>query len=377
METKRKYPAVILNREALYENASMMVKWCEENGIFVAAVVKGFNAMRAGCEEEVRAGAKMLASSRLEHLKAIKEMGLKTVGGADVPTLLIRMPMLSEIDEVVEYADYSLNSEMVTLDALSAAATKAGKTHSVILMTDLGDLREGWMADEDLIAAAFHTEQLPGLYLAGIGTNLGCVGSITPTREKMEELAARAERIEKAIGRKLDIVSGGASTSLMPMFDGVMPDKVNMLRVGEGIPISLRDQLGTTHDRYPIGELRQDCFTLAAEIVELNTKPTYPIGKIGVDAFGRKKEYIDRGDRKRVILAVGCADYGDTYDIIPELEGATIWGASSDHTIVDIEDVDPAIRDNLKIGDILTFKLRYAAMLHLTSNIEEVHQYEE
>lgn len=377
METNRKYPAVILNRKAIYENTAMMVKWCEENGIFVAGVIKGFNAWRAGCEEEVRAGAKMLASSRLEHLKEIKEMELKTVGGADVPTLLIRMPMLSEIDDVIDYADYSLNSEIATLDALSAAATKKGKTHSVILMTDLGDLREGWIAEDELLAAARHVETLPGLYLSGLGTNLGCVGSITPTKDKMEELAARAEHIEQAIGRKLDIVSGGASTSLMPMFDGEMPEKINMLRIGEGIPISLRDQLGTQHDRYPIGELRQDCCVLAAEVIELNTKPTYPIGEIGVDAFGRKKEYNDRGDRKRVILAVGRADYGDTYDIIPELEGATIWGASSDHTIVDIEDVAPEIRDNLKVGDILTFKLRYAAMLHLTSNSTLVHQYEE
>ena len=377
METNRKYPAIILSREAIYENAAMMVKWCEENGIFVAGVIKGFNAWGAACEEEVRAGAKMLASSRLEHLKSIKGMGLKTVGGADVPTLLIRMPMLSEIDDVIEYADCSLNSEIATLDALSAAATKKGKTHSVILMTDLGDLREGWISEDELLAAARRVETLPGLYLAGLGTNLGCVGSITPTKDKMEELAARAEHIEQAIGRKLDIVSGGASTSLMPMFDDEMPEKINMLRIGEGIPISLRDQLGTHHDRYPIGELRQDCFTLAAEVIELNTKPTYPIGEIGVDAFGRKKEYIDRGDRKRVILAVGRADYGDTYDIIPELEGATIWGASSDHTIVDIEDVTPEIRDNLKVGDILTFKLRYAAMLHLTSNSTLVHQYEE
>ncbi len=376
METKRKYPAVILKREALYENASMMVKWCGENDIFVAAVIKGFNAMRGGCEEEVRAGAKMLASSRLEHLRAIKQMGLKAADGSAVPALLIRMPMLSEVDEVIEWADYSLNSELAILDALNEAAKRAGKIHNIILMTDLGDLREGWMDEEDLIGAAVHTEQLSNLYLAGIGTNLGCVGSITPTREKMEDLVARAERIEQTIGRKLDIISGGASTSLMPMFDGVMPDRVNMLRVGEGIPISLRDQLGTHHDRYPIHELRQDCFTLAAEIIELNTKPTYPIGEIGVDAFGRKREYEDRGDRKRVILAVGRADYGDTYDIIPELEGATIWGASSDHTILDIEDVDPSIRDSLKVGDILTFKLRYAAMLHLTANSDLVHQYE-
>ena len=377
MET-RKYPALIVNREAVYDNTRKLVGWCDENGIFVAGVIKGFNANRAACEEEIRGGVKMLASSRLEHLREVKEWGLKNIDGVDIPTLLIRMPMLSEIEDVVRIADYSLNSEIATLDALDKAAADQGKIHKVILMTDLGDLREGWFDQVNLIAAAIHVEKkLAHIELAGIGTNLGCVGSITPTREKMLELVERANAIESAIGRKLEIVSGGASTSLMPMFDGVMPSKVNMLRLGESIPISLRDQLGTTHDRYPIGELRQDCFTLAAEIIELNVKPSYPIGKIGTDAFGRKREYIDKGSRIRVILAVGRADYGDIYDIIPELDGATIWGASSDHTIVDIADVAPEIRDDLKVGDILTFKLRYAAMLHLSNNSLTVHQYEE
>lgn len=377
MKSNRQYPAVVINREAILFNTKLMVDWCSEQDIFVAGVIKGFNAIQSACEAEAAGGVKMFASSRKEHLSAAKKMGIKTVDGEDMPTLLIRMPMLSEIDAVIESCDYSLNSELATLDALNEAARRLGKQHSVILMTDLGDLREGWFCESDLVAAALHVENdLHNIYLAGVGTNLGCVGSITPNAEKMEELVARTEAVEKAIGRPLDIVSGGASTSLMPLFDGVMPSRINMLRIGEGIPISLRDQLGTTHDRYPIGDLRQDCFTLAAEIIELNTKPTYPIGEIGCDAFGRKREYIDRGDRKRVILAVGRADYGDIYDIIPELDGATIWGASSDHTILDIEDVEPEIRDNLKVGDILTFKLRYAAMLHLTAN-PTVHQYEE
>ena len=373
-----RYPAVIVNREAVYHNTRKLVELCANNGIFVAGVIKGFNAMQAGCEEEVRGGVKMLASSRLEHLAAIKKMALKTSDGSDVPTLLIRMPMLSEISEVIKYADYSLNSEVSALDALNEAALAAGVKHKVILMTDLGDLREGWIDQTDLISAAVHVENdLAGLELAGIGTNLGCVGSITPTGLKMQELADRAAAVEQAIGRELEIVSGGATTSLRPIFDGTMPAKINMLRIGEGIPIGLRDQIGTAYNGIDLTGLREDCFTLAAEIIELNTKPTYPIGEIGCDAFGRKVEYIDRGNRKRAILAIGRADYGDTYDIIPELEGATIWGASSDHTILDIEDVPESIADNLNVGAIVKFKLRYKAMLHLTSNIDSIHQYEE
>lgn len=374
METNRKYPAVIFNREAIRHNTALINEWCSRQGIFIAGVIKGFNANAVGVEAEVSGGVKMLASSRLEHLARIKRMELKTPDGSDVPTLLIRMPMLSEISEVINYADYSLNTEMKVLDALNEAAGSAGITHRVILMTDLGDLREGWFETAELVQAAIHVERdLAALELAGIGTNLGCVGSITPTGEKMDELAERAAAVEEAIGRKLDIISGGATTSLKPLFEGVMNPKINMLRIGEGIPIGLRDQLPGDFAGYPVHELRDDCVTLDAEIIELNTKPTYPIGEIGCDAFGRKVEYIDRGNRKRAILAVGRADYGDTYDIIPELEGATIWGASSDHTIVDIEDV----KQELRVGDIIRFKLRYKGMLHLTTNTAEIHQYEE
>lgn len=370
METKR-YPALTLDREAMLFNTKKMVAWCNEHGIIVAGVIKGFNAWKEGCEEEARGGVKMLASSRIEHLVSVKEMNLKTVDGVDMPTLLIRIPMMSEIEDTVKYSDYSLNSEVATLDALNEEAKKQGKIHKVILMTDLGDLREGWFDKDDLLNAALHVENnLSNVELAGVGTNLGCVGSITPTGEKMDMLAERAEMVEKAIGRKLEIVSGGASSSLAPMFDGVMPSKVNMLRIGAGIPIGSNDQIKYIYNIEEIGELRGDCITLEAQIIELNTKPTHPIGEIGCNAFGQKVKYEDRGNRKRAILAVGCADYGDICDIIPQLEGATIFGASSDHTILDIEDV----AQDLKVGDVVKFELRYTAVLHLTAN-STVHKY--
>ena len=377
MET-RKYPALVLNKKKLQENAEQIVKWCEADGVFVAGVIKGFDAMPAGCEALARAGVKMLASSRLEHLQQVKEQGLKCSDGTSMPALLIRIPMMCEIEDTIRYADYSLNSEISTLKALNEAAGKAGKTHNVILMTDLGDLREGWINTEELVAAALLVEhELGNLHLAGIGTNLGCVGSITPNKAKMEELVHNAELIETAIGRRLEIISGGASSSLGPVFDGEMPERVNMLRIGESIPQGRNAAVYTVNGMKPIGELHGDAFVLEAQIVELNVKPTHPIGEISCDAFGRKKEYIDRGNRLRAILAVGVADYGDICDIIPQLEGASIWGASSDHTILDIEDVAPEIRDKLKVGDVLRLEMKYGAMLHLTHNDKTVHQYVE
>ena len=114
-----------------------------------------------------------------------------------------------------------------------------------------------------------------------------------------------------------------------------------------------------------------DVFTLQAEVIEVKTKPTHPIGKLGVDAFGNRPKYVDRGNRRRALLAIGRADYGEIGDIIPQLEGAEVVGASGDHTILDIEDC----KEQVRVGDVITFKLLYTAILRLTSS-ENVTIYE-
>jgi predicted amino acid racemase len=120
--------------------------------------------------------------------------------------------------------------------------------------------------------------------------------------------------------------------------------------------------------------MRDDAFVLEAEVIETNTKPTHPIGELGVDAFGKKAVYTDRGRRRRAILAIGRADYGDIDDLIPQLEGAEVAMASGDHTILDIEDC----KEHLRVGDIVRFKMKYSALMRLTTSenvtIEEINR---
>ncbi len=68
--------------------------------------------------------------------------------------------MPSEIDEMVDIADISLNSEPLVLEAINKAAL--GITHKVILMADLGDLR-GIHLDELVETAAKVENEMPGL----------------------------------------------------------------------------------------------------------------------------------------------------------------------------------------------------------------------
>ena len=355
----KKRPTLIVDHDNLRYNMRTVVGWCRDAGIDVAGVIKVTTGMASVALDYEECGAKWIASSRLEQLERAKEAGVK------IPLLMIRVPMISELGEMIKVCDYSLQSSLDTLKALNEEVLKQGKTHNVILMADLGDLREGFFEKDELVAAAeFVENKLDGIHLAGIGTNLGCVGSVKPTEEKMLMLADWAAAVEEAIGRPLEVVSGGATSSLMPVFDDVMPKKVNMLRIGAVAFCGPTEDLRTCYGRTEVAVMSDEAFILEAEVIETNIKPTHPIGELGVDAFGKKATYIDRGRRRRAILAVGRADYGDIDDLIPLTEGAEVTMASGDHTIVDIEDC----KDPIRVGDIMRFKLKYSALLRLTTS---------
>lgn len=363
----KRRPSLILDHEKLRYNMRTVINWCNSEGIEVAGVIKVTGGMASVAIDYEVCGAGWIASSRLEQLARAANAGV------EIPKLMIRIPMLSELDELVEVCDYSLQSELATLKAIDEAAIRHDKIHNVILMADLGDLREGFYDKDELVAVAKYTEDvLSGLHLAGIGTNLGCYGSVMPTKEKMELLAEYAEAVEAEIGRPLEIVSGGATSSLMPIFDKEMPDKINMLRVGAVSFAGSLEDLRTCYGRKEADILNDDVFVLEAEVIEVKTKPTHPVGKLGVDAFGNKPKYVDRGNRRRALLAIGRADYGDITDIIPQLEGAEVIGASGDHTILDVQDC----RERLQVGDIVRFKLKYSAIMRLTAS-ENVTIYEQ
>ena len=89
-----------------------------------------------------------------------------------------RLP--DDAEEIVHASDISLESEIKTILALEKAAAKLGKMHRVILMIDLGDLREGiFFRDYDEIFEAASTIKCsPHLELYGIGTNLTCYARV-------------------------------------------------------------------------------------------------------------------------------------------------------------------------------------------------------
>ena len=357
---ENRYPRVEINLAHLQHNVSKVVEKCGSFGIQVAGVIKGATGIPEVARAFDKGGAAFIASSRLEQLEDAINAGIEK------PMMLIRIPMLSEVKDVIRLADISLNSEFEVIKALNDEARAQGKLHKVILMADLGDLREGfWDKDEMIKVAEYIENKMINIQLVGIGTNVGCYGSISPTVEKLEELVELAERIEERLGRQLEYISGGATSRLMRVWDKNIPKRINMLRVGEGILLA-RD-LDVFYG-YDMSDLYQDIFRLKAEVIEVKDKPSYPVGTIAIDAFGHTPTYVDRGIRRRALLAMGKVDYGDPAELLPMDKGIEVLGASSDHTIIDVEDAE---RD-YKVGDIMTFDICYATVVYLT-NCRNVH----
>ena len=360
----RKYPQLEVDLSILRSNARQIITHCQQQGIRVCGVVKGVDGLPEVARAMRLCGAEELGTSRLEQVEKCRAAG---VGG---PWLLIRIPGLSELPDVVRLCETSLQSERVTLDALEEECVLQGKTHRVIVMADLGDLREGFWDKDEMVDVCVHVErELPHVELAGVGVNLTCYGSTKPTPEKMQALLDIAARIEKRIGRKLEIISGGATSSYTLVHWGTMPAGINHLRIGENI--LLGKDLQVNWGIQDMDYLRMDGFTLRAEVVEVREKPTYPIGEFAIDAFGRKPVYVDRGIRRRAILALGRADVGELESLIPREAGLTVIGGSSDHCIVDVEDCPR----RLEVGDIVEFSLCYSHLLYATSRSDVTIQF--
>lgn len=339
-----KYPALIIDLKKIEQNTRAVLAQCNKYGISVTAVSKCYCGMPEIAVAQICGGATMIADSRVNNLKKLRELPVKK--------MLIRIPMISEVDDVIVYSDYSMNSELKTIKALSDAALRQGKIHKIIFMIDIGDLREGCLR-ENAIALIAEIIKLKGVTLDGIGANFGCFGGVMPEYDNLHVLVELAEKAKKLFGVDINLLSGGNSFTYTTMIQGQCPKEINHFRLG--------DILLTGYDTRLLNMVpgaSEDAITLLCEIVEISNKPSKPFGKIEKDAFGNVPCFEDKGIRRRAIFAVGRQDIR-IEEIFPIENGMEVLGASSDHMIVDVTE---HVGD-LEVGSVVPFKLTYGSIL--------------
>jgi predicted amino acid racemase len=336
-------PRLEIDLNKLFHNARTLVERLGKRGILVTGVTKATLGSTEVAATLLEAGVIGLADSRIENIETMR------LARVSASMTLIRSPMLSQAHRVVEQADISCNTEIEVIRTLSLEAQKAGRNHEVILMVELGDLREGIMP-EDLTDAVRETLQLPNIVFKGIGANLACRSGVSPDCRNMTVLSRLADSIEATLGVAVEIVSGGNSANLAWALSGADVGRINNLRLGDAILFGCE----TLH-RQQINDLHTDAITLSAEVIEAKTKPSMPSGLIALTAFGNPTPVTDRGSVRQVIVALGEQDVDP--DGLQAPGGIDIKGASSDHLILESTNRD------LSVGAEVTFELNYSALL--------------
>jgi len=345
---------ITLDIKNLKSNFEFLDKLFKKNDIQWSIVSKLLCGNKLYLNELLKLGIKQICDSRISNLKTIKALN------PAVETIYIKPPARRSINSVVKYADISMNTEIETIQLLSEEARKQEKIHKIIIMIELGELREGVMR-EDFVEFYGKVFKLKNIEVVGIGTNLSCLYGVLPNHDKLIQLSLYEQLIEAKFDKQIPYVSGGSSVTIPLIFQNLLPRGINHFRVGETLFLGTDVYNNTTLNR-----MSPDVFRLYSEIIELIEKPIVPTGEFGTNLEGDTFEF----DKKligqttfRAIIDIGLLDVEDRH-LEPMDDTISFVGASSDMLVIDLRE-NPK---KYKVGDLLEFKMNYMGALRVINS---------
>lgn len=344
---------ITFDRNKLKHNYQFLDRFFRERGIEWAIVSKllcgNYEYVKILCET----GIKEICDARISNLKLVKEIA------PEIQTVYIKPPAKRSIKSIVRYADVSFNTQFETIQWLSEEAKRQNKLHKIVIMVEMGDLREGVLG-EDLVDFYESVFKLPNIEVVSFGTNLNCLYGVMPSHDKLIQLSLYKQLVEAKFNRKIPWVSGGTSVVIPLILNHQLPKGINHFRVG--------DTLYNGHNLFDgkvIEGMKDDIILLYAEVIELIEKPKVPIGEMEANPSGETFE-VDEDDygktSYRAILDLGLLDVSPEF-LIPVIEDFVISGASSDMIVLDIGE-----QPKLKVGDLVPFKVKYMGALGLMNS---------
>jgi predicted amino acid racemase len=343
-----------LYRDKMRDNYKYLNRLFKEHDIYWGITSKILCGHEEFLKEVVDLDIGEMHDSRISNLKKIKEID------PEVMTLYLKPPPHDIIESVVRYADASLNTELKTLHAISEEAQRQQKVHKVIIMIEMGDLREGVMR-EDLITFYEKIFELPNIEVIGIGTNLNCMHGVMPDEDKLIQLALYKQIIELQFDKSIPLVSGGTTVTIPLLLKDHLPKGINHFRIGEALFFGKNLFTGGT-----IEGMHNDVMELYSQIIEIAEKPKVPSGDLGMNPQGKMKSIDEEqiGETtNRAILDIGYLDINPEHLICLE-EEVNIADASSDMLILDVGDN----KNDYQVGDFIRFRMKYMGALGIMNS---------
>ncbi|MFH5833433.1 alanine racemase [Halalkalibaculum sp. DA3122] len=343
-----------LYRDKLRDNYNYLDQLFKKNDIKWGITTKLLCGHTPFLKEVAELGVKEMHDSRISNLEKIKEIDPETL------TIYIKPPPKDIIESVVRYADVSLNTELSTLHALSEEAGRQDKIHKVIVMIEMGDLREGVVRD-DLIDFYEKIFKLPNVEVIGLGTNLNCMHGVMPDEDKLIQLSLYKQILELRFDVDIPLVSGGTTVTIPLLLKNRLPSGINHFRVGEALFFGKNLFTGGT-----ISGMHEGVFELYTQIIEISEKPKVPSGDLGTNPQGETYD-IDKeayGETSyRAILDIGYLDI-DPDHLINVHDDIRVADASSDMLVLDVGDNS----NNYQVGDFIRFRLKYMGALGIMNS---------
>lgn len=354
---------LIIETRKIQENIKGLSAFFGAHHIYWSLVTKVFSGdlefLKHILTSEVIKDIYSVGDSRLTSLKNLKKVN------PNMRTIYIKPPAITYAEEVVRYADISLNSSYETLVALNQEAAKQKKIHQVIIMIELGELREGVNLDDFMgfYESVFH---LPNIDVIGIGSNLGCMYGIEPSYEKLMELSKYREEVSQKFNKELKLLSGGSSITLPLIETGQVPKDVNHFRVGEAAFFGV-----SPLKNEPFQNLHTDTFEFDANIIELEEKKMVPEGIMSDGNIGHTAVFDEADAHKttfKAILDFGILDV-DVKDIETKEDGIEFVGVTSDMIVLDLgENKKTDGSQRFHTGDKIRFTCNYMAVARLLNS---------
>lgn len=345
---------VTLDVKKLKSNFDYLNILFKKNGIKWSIVSKMLSGNKTFLTELLKFDINQICDSRVSNLKEIKSINPK------IETIYIKPPPKRSIKSVVKYADISMNTEIETIKLLSKEAKKQNKTHKIIIMIELGELREGVLG-HDFIDFYDSIFKLENIQIVGIGTNLSCLYGVLPNHDKLIQLSLYEQLIEAKFNKHIPYVSGGSSVTIPLIFQNLLPKGINHFRVGETL------FLGTdVYNNTKYKKMHSDVFCLYSEIIELIEKPIVPVGEMGTNVEGENYEFDENDIGKksyRAIIDLGLLDVDIDHIELVDKE-IKFAGASSDMIVIDLEEN----KKQYKVGDLIEFQLDYMGILRIMNS---------
>tara|TARA_R110001583_G_scaffold50022_2_gene156211 strand:- start:100 stop:1185 length:1086 start_codon:yes stop_codon:yes gene_type:complete len=345
---------VTIDIKKLKSNYDYLNTLFKKNGIEWSIVSKMLSGNKLFLTELLKFDIKQICDSRVSNLREIKEINPK------IETVYIKPPAKRSIPKIVKYADISMNTEFQTIKLLSKEAKKQKKIHKIIIMIELGELREGVLGEDfmDFYESIF---KLENIQVVGIGANLSCLYGVLPNHDKLIQLSLYEQLIEAKFDKQIPYVSGGSSVTIPLIFQNLLPKGINHFRVGETL------FLGTdVYNNTKFEKMHSDVFSLNTEIIELIEKPLIPHGKMGTNVEGESYEFDqnDIGETSyRAIIDLGLLDV-ETDHIELVDKSLKLAGASSDMIVIDLDEN----KKKYKVGDLIEFELDYMGILRIMNS---------